>query len=477
LRKAGWTPFWKRQLKNMAEGSTFIRDLRREWQRQYGARRPFTFLAVAGASDQFVPPTSSLEPFDTALQRVVIGDHVSIVKPATSEAPSVSLVVATLQAGATPAPGPAAELRLAAERPSAKAPLIVEAMETGAREMSVKEIVDAALALDRAGRRAESIALLERHKEKSTDIKGTLGGRLKRLWLESEQVEDGARALALYQEALEGATSPEQIHYLAINVAFMKLLFANDADGARAMATVALEHAAASDRDAWTTATIAEAYLHLGRTSEALAEYQKLLTLKAEPWKHQSASLHAGRIAAKRRDRELAEALEAIFTPGARRVNRIFVSYSRTDAAWLNRLKVMVAPYLRAAETELVLWDDTQLRPGEQCDVQIREALTRAGVAVALVSADFLASNYVMNHELPVLVKAAREGGLRLLWAYISAAGWEETPLREFQATHDPSVPLDARPKPEQDQILKSIAQQMKEAALGATGRFKHLPI
>jgi pimeloyl-ACP methyl ester carboxylesterase len=477
LRKAGWAPFWKRQLKNMAEGSDFIRDLRQGWQRLYGAGSPFNFLVVAGASDQFVPSTSSLEPFDTRIQRVVIGDHVSIVKPATSEAPSVRLVVATLGAGETPAPDPAAQLRLAAERPSAKAARIVEAVETGAREMSVKEIVDAALALDQAGRRAESIALLERHNEKDPDIKGTLGGRMKRIWLESEQPEYGARALALYQEALGAATSPDQIHYLAINVAFMQLVFADDADGARGMATLALEHAAPAGDDVWKTATVAEANLQLGRVPEALAEYRRLLTLDAEPWKHQSASLHAGRIAAKRRDRELAEALEDIFTPGARRVNRIFVSYSHRDVAWLNRLKVMVAPYLHAAETELDLWDDTRLRPGEQWDVEIREALSRAGVAVALVSADFLASPYVMNYELPGMIRAAREGGLQLLWAYISAAGWEETPLKEFQATHDPTIPLDARPTSEQNEVLKSIAQQMKEAALGATGRFKHLPI
>jgi internalin A len=91
------------------------------------------------------------------------------------------------------------------------------------------------------------------------------------------------------------------------------------------------------------------------------------------------------------------------------------------------------------------------------------------------VSADFLASAYVTQNELPVMIAAAKSGGVRLLWVYISSAGWEETPLREFQATHDTKIPLDSRPKPEQNEILKSVAQQMKEAALGATDRFKSL--
>src|SRR5947207_1647579 len=65
LCKAAWAPFWKRQLNNMAEGSGFIRDLRQRWNDLYGAHCSFNLLVVAGASDQFVPPASSLEPFAT----------------------------------------------------------------------------------------------------------------------------------------------------------------------------------------------------------------------------------------------------------------------------------------------------------------------------------------------------------------------------------------------------------------------------
>lgn len=234
--------------------------------------------------------------------------------------------------------------------------------------------------------------------------------------------------------------------------------------------------AAPPGTDVWKTATVAEAYLYLGRTDEAIGEYQRLLTLEAEGWKHQSAALQAGRIAAKLGNLALAEELEAIFTPGARRVNRIFVSYSHRDLDWLDRLKVMAAPYLRAAETELDLWEDTRLKSGQQWDVEIRRALDQAGVGVALVSANFLASIYVMDNELPAMIKAADEGGLRLLWVYISAAGWDQTPLSRFQATHDTKKPLDSRPVPEQNEILLSVAQQMKEAALGATRRFKNQP-
>src|SRR5207247_9831888 len=138
-----------------------------------------------------------------------------------------------------------------------------------------------------------------------------------------------------------------------------------------------------------------------------------------------AAGRQAGRIASKVGDQRLVNELEAIFTPAARQVNRIFVSYSHNDKAWLDRLLKMVTPYLRDAEVELKLWVDTDLQAGQQWDAEIRKALKEAGVAVALVTDDFLASSYVMDHELPSFIKDAENGQLQLLWGYVSLAGRE----------------------------------------------------
>lgn len=336
LRKASFATFWKRQLQNMAEGSTFITELRAGWKKLYGPNPPFNLLVIAGASDQFVPPTSSLGPFDPQSQRVVMGDHLTIVKPADSNAPSLNLVVDTLGKGTAPVSDSVSQLLLASERRDPAAVALVQQVEAGTDDMSVKLVVDAALALERAGQRADGIALLERYKDRDTDIKGTLAGRIKRLWLETEQTKYGERALALYQEALNTTEKPEQIYYLAINVAFMKFVFANDSAAAQTMAALALQHATPPDNDVWKTATVAEAHLYFGRIEEAVKEYRRLLTVEAEPWQHRTASLQASRIAAKLRNLALAEELETIFTPGAKRVNRIFVSYSHRDREWVD---------------------------------------------------------------------------------------------------------------------------------------------
>jgi len=486
LRKAWWGQFWKRQLRNMARDSDFITRLRREWNARFAPTPPFGFLVVAGASDQFVTPDSSLDPFDRQFHRVVPGNHLEIVKPQDATAMGLRVVLAAVSDQVPTPVETSAPLTLAAERPTADVATVVAELEQTATRMSEREVVQAALALERAGERAKAMALLERHQALGTDVQGTLAGRVKRLWFETDDPSHAQRALDLYQHALEQALArfkaagdarerikaQEQIYYHAINVAFLEFVLDSRAERAAATARLAAEHAAAVPENVWSVATLAEARLYLGDTRGAVDLYRKTLGLGGEPWQYASAGLQASRVAAKLGDQALAEELETLFTPGARQVNRIFVSYSHRDREWADRLQTMAKPYLRHAEAELDLWVDTKLQAGDRWRSEIALALHQAGVVVALVSADFLASEFVWQHEMPEILNAARERKLRLLWVYLSPAGWEETELRHFQATHDTRNPLTALARAEQDEILKRVAQEIKCAALGATDPF-----
>ena len=61
LRRASWAFFWKRQLRNMAKGSAFITELRRDWDARFRPEPGFDLMVVAGERDQFVPSESSLD--------------------------------------------------------------------------------------------------------------------------------------------------------------------------------------------------------------------------------------------------------------------------------------------------------------------------------------------------------------------------------------------------------------------------------
>lgn len=78
--------------------------------------------------------------------------------------------------------------------------------------------------------------------------------------------------------------------------------------------------------------------------------------------------------------------------------NQVFISYSHQDEEWLNRLKIMLAPLMLAQG--IPVWDNTQINPGDIRENEIQKALASAKVAVLMVSHNFLADKFIINHEL-----------------------------------------------------------------------------
>ena len=92
--------------------------------------------------------------------------------------------------------------------------------------------------------------------------------------------------------------------------------------------------------------------------------------------------------------------------PPAAPRKKLFISYSRHDGSWLQRFQIMLRPLLDNSRLEL--WDDTRIVPGKWRG-QIEHAMGESQIALFLVSAHFLASEFITRYELPELLKYAEE--------------------------------------------------------------------
>jgi formylglycine-generating enzyme required for sulfatase activity len=142
--------------------------------------------------------------------------------------------------------------------------------------------------------------------------------------------------------------------------------------------------------------------------------------------------------------------------------DQLFISYSHVDRGWVERLQKMIRPLVRSEA--LRLWDDSQIPAGAKWKVEIEKALASAKVALLLVSDDFLASEFVINKELPPLLRAAEAEGLCILWVCLGPCFYEATPIHEYQAVLPPGEPLEALSPVQQKVALKTIAGAIRDA-------------
>lgn len=151
-----------------------------------------------------------------------------------------------------------------------------------------------------------------------------------------------------------------------------------------------------------------------------------------------------------------------IYAERSERGRKVFISYSHKDAEFLERLLVHLRPLAKAGVIDL--WVDTMIQPGGKWRKEIEQALSVCEVAILLVSADFLSSDFINENELPPLLAKAEEVGKCIIPIIIEPCRFSrDQRLNQFQAINDPSSPLSAVSHAEQEKILDKVAELLEQ--------------
>jgi hypothetical protein len=143
----------------------------------------------------------------------------------------------------------------------------------------------------------------------------------------------------------------------------------------------------------------------------------------------------------------------------------IFISYSHRDT----KEKEELEKYLKGIES-LELWSDTHIGAGQQWRPEIDNALTRASVAVLLITANFLASSFVNTEEVPEILLRKKDNGLRVFPLIARECPWRLKPwLSDMQVRPPDAKPIWRRGgsvEQELTLITYEVAEAVKEANL-----------
>ncbi|HXU33078.1 MAG TPA: TIR domain-containing protein [Thermoanaerobaculia bacterium] len=139
----------------------------------------------------------------------------------------------------------------------------------------------------------------------------------------------------------------------------------------------------------------------------------------------------------------------------------VFVSYSHKDGVWKDRL----LRHFKALEQqglEVTAWHDREIPGGGDWEAQIRAAMAAADAAVLLVSADFLASKFINEVEVPFLLARRANESLPVIPVVVLPCSWKLVPwLQKMNLRPPGGRPLSAGTEHEIEEHLVAIAEEV----------------
>jgi hypothetical protein len=100
----------------------------------------------------------------------------------------------------------------------------------------------------------------------------------------------------------------------------------------------------------------------------------------------------------------------------------VFISYSHKDEAE----KEQLVSHLKVLESAglIELWVDDRIAGGADWEAEIKQAIAQARVAILLISANFLTSDFILGKEVPAFLERRKSEGLTVFPVIAKACTW-----------------------------------------------------
>jgi len=122
-----------------------------------------------------------------------------------------------------------------------------------------------------------------------------------------------------------------------------------------------------------------------------------------------------------------------------KRTLEIFYSYSHKDEKLRDKLETHLVMLRR--EGLITNWHDRRIGPAKEWQGEIDNHLDQAQIILLLVSASFLASNYIYDIEVERAMKRHERGEACVIPIILRPCDWQAAPFSKLQ-----SLPIDLRP-------------------------------
>lgn len=135
----------------------------------------------------------------------------------------------------------------------------------------------------------------------------------------------------------------------------------------------------------------------------------------------------------------------------------VFISYSHKDEDFKDALDTHLA--MLKHSDKIAAWNDRAILPGTEWDAEIKHQLEEAHIILLLVSANFIASQYIWKHELARAMERHEQREASIIPIFIKDCDWEGAPFDKLQG-----LPKDAKPvgRADNDTAWSEVAKGIK---------------